>query len=140
MPQMFITDQTVRQFLNHLFKYINSIFRLEYIKDNLDNIDITRFNQISGSFTKTKMTDFKTNQSLQGYGTEIVSYLQNSLQENFLNNPSIKTPANNYYKTVRASNIQLTNTQGGFKIPLPRNIYMMTKFTAIIPKVDIVKR
>ena len=45
MPQIFITQMTLRQTLNTLFKFINAIMRLEYVKDNVDTLEIDEFNK-----------------------------------------------------------------------------------------------
>ena len=58
--------------------------------------------KVIGTFQIGDIVDFKTKQDIQGYGTKMVSWLENTVQNNFRNNPSIKTPANNHFKTVRA--------------------------------------
>ena len=136
MPQMFITQMTLRQTLNTLFKFINAIMRLEYVEDELDNLTIDEFNKVIGSFELTQMVDFKTSQNIQGYGTKITSWLENTVQANFRDNPTISTPASNYFKTVRAQNVQLVEGQNGFYLPLDSSdIYEMGKLTVQIPKV-----
>lgn len=137
MPQIFITQMTLRQTLNTLFKFINAIMRLEYIKDDFDTLTVDEFNKVIGSFELTQMVDFKTSQNIQGYGTKVVSWLENTLQANFRDNPTVKTPANNYYKTVRAKNVQMTETQNGFILPLDGGeLYELNKLTVTIPKIE----
>lgn len=137
MPQIFITQMTLRQTLNTIFKFVNAIMRLEYVMDDYDTLTIDEFNKVIGSFELTQMVDFKTSQNIQGYGTKVVSWLENTLQANFRDNPTVKTPANNYFKTVRAKNVQLTETQGGFILPLDGGeIYELTKLTATIPRIE----
>ena len=137
MPQIFITQMTLRQTLNTLFKFINAIMRLEYVEDGLDTLTIDEFNKVIGSFELTQMVDYKTSQNIQGYGTKITSWLENTLQSNFRDNPTVKTPSNNFFKTVRAKNVQLTQSQNGFILPLDGGeIYELGKVTVQIPKIQ----
>ena len=136
MPQMFITQMTLRQTLNVLFQFVNSIVKIEYIKDNIDVLDVFEFNKIVGSFEMNDIVDFKTKQDVQQYGTEIVSWLENTIENDFRGNPNMTFPANNFFKTVRANNVQLTNNQNGFCLDLDgATLYDIHKFEVVLPKV-----
>jgi uncharacterized repeat protein (TIGR02543 family) len=135
MPQMFIQHQTVRQVLNTIFKYINAISRLKYIDDGADTLTIDKFNKIVGDLSITNQIDFSSSQDVQSYATKAISWLENSLQDNFRENPSIKTPATSKFKTVRATNVQLLNVAGNFHLKLERTIHELSKFEMIIPEI-----
>lgn len=128
MPQMFFQKMTVRQVLNTMFKYVNAISRLRYQEGTLDILDADYFNKITGSFNRNEITNYESSQDIQGYGSKGLSWLENSLQSNFRDNPSIKTPAEDRFKTVRAKDVQLVYSGGGFVIPLERPIYELSKF------------
>lgn len=131
MPQLFLTMQTLKQTLDTMFKYINAISRVHFVANDLDKLSIDEFNKIIGSFELGNLTDFETSQDIQGYGTKMIAWLENSLQENFRENPSIKNPPN-FYKTVRAKNVQLINAENGFILPLEKKIYFPTKVEIVL--------
>jgi len=133
MPQMFFRQQTARQVLNTMFKYINAISRLRYVNGSDDILTVDFFNKIQGEFDSNDITSFQMNQNAQDYGTKAISFLTQTLQTNFRDNPSIITPASNLFKTVRSNNIQLTD--GTFELKLERPIYEIHKFEVKIPKV-----
>jgi hypothetical protein len=138
MPQMFIQKQTVRQVLNTMFKYINAISRLNHIGfEDVDILSIDEFNKIVGSFDEEQLVNFQSEQNSELYGSKAISWLEQSLQDNFRNNPSIKTPSENRFKTVRAKNVQLTRTQNGFTLPLEKPIYELKKVTITIPEFKV---
>lgn len=136
MPQLYFSRQTLKQTLDIMFKYINAISRVEYLTNNLDKLTIDEFNKVVGSFNLGNLTGFETSQDIQGYATKMVSFLENSLQENFRDNPSVKNP-NGMLKTVRAKTVQLINAQNGFILPLnDRSLYFPTKIEITLPKVN----
>ena len=138
MPQMFFQKMTARQILNTIFKYINAISRLVFVEGDNDKLTVDFFNKLTGSFTQEDILDFKTSQDISGYATKAISWLQNSLQSGFRDNPSIKTPATNRFKTVRAKDVQLTETTNGYVLPLEKSIYELSKIIVRIPKVSVV--
>ena len=87
MPQLFLTMQTLKQTLDTMFKYINAISRVHFVSNDLDKLSIDEFNKIVGSFQLGDLTDFETSQDIQGYGTKMIAWLENSLQENFNEKP-----------------------------------------------------
>ena len=132
MPQMFFKQQTARQVLNTMFKYINAISRLKYgTQDDLLSVDF--FNKIQGSFNSNDITNFKMTQNAQDYGIRAISFLSQTLQSNFRDNPSVVTPSNDLFKTVRAKNIQLTD--GSFELKLEKPIYEIYKVEVILRSV-----
>ncbi|MCK9320214.1 hypothetical protein, partial [Methanoculleus sp.] len=135
MPQMFIQKQTLRQTLNTMFKYINAISRLHYMSESNDVLSIDEFNKITGTFDGANIISFESQQDTQQYGTKAISWLEQSLQSNFRDNPSVKTPAQDLYKTVRASSIQMTDES--YEIKLEKPIYELSKFEVKIPEIEI---
>lgn len=135
MPQMFIQKQTLRQTLNTMFKYINAISRLHYMSEGNDVLSIDEFNKITGSFDGANIASFESQQDAQQYGTKAISWLEQSLQSNFRDNPSVKTPAQDLFKTVRSSDVQLTDVS--YEIKLEKPIYELSKFEVKIPKIEI---
>jgi hypothetical protein len=133
MPQLFIQKQSVRQTLNTIFKYINAISRLRHVEDGRDTLTIDEFNAITGQFNFQDVLDYNSQQDIQQYATKAISFLENSLQSNFRETSSIKTPAEGRFKTVRSSGIQLTDTD--FNLPLEYSLYELSKFEIVIPKV-----
>lgn len=136
MPQMFFRQQSARQVLNTMFKYINAISRLQYIDGSNDKLTIDLFNKITGSFNNDDIVDLSILQDAQNYGTKALSFLQNALQSNFRDNPSIKTAGTDKFKTVRSSAVQLTKDT--FQLQLEKPIYEISKIEVMIPEVDFV--
>ena len=137
MPQMFFQKQTLRQVLNTLFKYINAISRLQYNESDYDILTIDEFNKITGSFNLLSIIDYSSEQNAQNYATMAVTYLEKSLQTNFRENASVISPSSNSFKTVRATNIQLTQDDGNFSLPLEYEMYEPTKIEVEIPYVEL---
>lgn len=132
MPQMFFKQQTARQVLNTMFKYINAISRLKYGTQN-DLLSVDFFNKIQGQFDSEDITSFQMAQNAQDYGTKAISFLSQTLQTNFRDNPSVITPANNLFKTLRSKNVQLTDSN--FELKLEKPIYELYKVEVMLPKV-----
>jgi hypothetical protein len=126
---------TARQVLNLMFKYINAISRLVYVDGNLDKLSFDEFNAIQGVFDDKGIVDLSSEISAQQYGTKGISWLGEALQSNFRDNPSIKSPAQDRYKTVRSSNIQLTDNN--FELKVEDEIYELYKFEVVIPRVRL---
>ena len=135
MPQMFFSQQSARQVINTMFKYINAISRLNHDYDNQDSLGVDFFNKIAGSFDSDDIVSVETQQDAENYGTRAITFLNQTLQSNFRDNPSIKTPANGLFKTVRASNVQLTDN--AFEIKLERPIYEINKVVVKFPRVAV---
>lgn len=135
MPQMFFSQQSARQVINTMFKYINAISRLNHDYDNQDSLSVDFFNKITGSFDSDDISSVETKQDAENYGTRAITFLNQTLQSNFRENPSIKTPANGLFKTVRASNVQLTDN--AFELKLERPIYEISKIVVKFPRVAV---
>lgn len=131
-PQFFIQKATMFQVLSGIFKYINSIPRLLRNGNYIDNLSRDDFNNVVGTFSTSGMYDYTSSQDIQLYGTRGISPLERTLPNN-LDKPNIETPANNFFKTIRATNVQLTMNNNEWYIPLEKNIYMITKFEVIVP-------
>ena len=135
MPQLFFRQQTARQVLNTVFKYINAISRLQYVSNSRDVLTVDFFNKIGLSFDSNDIADYIKVQNAQNYGSKAISFLGQTIQSNFRDNPSVKTPSSNRFKTVRSSNIQLT--QNSFEIKLEKPIYELNKVEIVVPSVRV---
>ena len=83
-------------------------------------------------FNTSGMYDYTSSQDIQLYGTRGISPLERTLPNN-LDKPNIETPANNFFKTIRATNVQLKMDNNEWYIPLEKEIYRLTKFEVLIP-------
>ena len=135
MPQMFFSEQTSRQVINTMFKYINAISRLNHDYDLNDSLTVDFFNKVTTEFSNDDNVSFEVLQNAENYGTKAITFLNQTLQSNFRENPSIKTPANGLYKTVRSSNVQLTD--GSFELKLEKPIYEVNKLMVKFPKLVV---
>ena len=135
MPQMFFSEQTSRQVINTMFKYINAISRLNHDYDLNDSLTVDFFNKVTTEFSNDDNVSFEVLQNAENYGTKAITFLNQTLQSNFRENPSIKTPANGLYKTVRSSNVQLTDSS--FELKLEKPIYEVSKLTVKFPKLVV---
>lgn len=138
-PQMYFQKLTLRQALNTVFSYVNAISRLK--KDNGNNIDkltMDEFNKITGIFD---LEDGVVGYSTQRSGSELtlkgVSFLERVMPSD-LEEPTIETPANEMFKTVRAIDIQMT--QDSFELKLERPIYKPKKLESLLKDVTILYR
>ncbi len=136
-PQMFIQKQSVRQILNTVFKYINAISRLKFTEFGKDILTIDEFNLVTGVFNNIGDFDFKSEQNVQQYATKSISWLENSLQSNFRDNPSLKSPAENRFKTVRSQGVQLIQNENAFSLKLEKELYELSRFEVIIPLLKV---
>lgn len=135
MPQIFLTESTLKQALDICFKYINAISRLQYVEIGKDKLTVDDFNKVAGVFDKNAILNFETSQNIDGYATNAITWLEQSLQDNFRNNPSIKESANGRWKTVRSKEMKLI--QDSFKLPLEREQYFSSGLFVRIKKVQI---
>jgi hypothetical protein len=133
MPQMFFREQTARQVLNTMFKYINAISRLKFVQKDNDLLSVDFFNKIQGEFDSNDITSFQMTQNAQDYGTRAISFLSQTLQTNFRDNPSVITASNNLFKIIRSKNIQLTDSN--FELKLEKPIYEIYKVEVMLPRV-----
>jgi len=138
-PQFFIQKATMFQVLSGIFKYINSIPRLLRNGNGIDNLTRDDFNEITGEFSLSGMYDYTSSQDVQLYGTRGISPLERTLP-NELNKPNVETPANNFFKTIRARDVQLTETNNGFEIQLEKRIYQLNKVEVLIPEIKRVSQ
>jgi hypothetical protein len=134
MPQLFFQKQTARQVLNTVFKYINAISRLQYNAGSRDTLTVDFFNKVGFSFNNNDIVEYDKVQNAQNYGSKAIAFLNNTIQSNFRENPSVKTPATNRFKTVRSNNVQLT--QDSFELKLEKPIYELRKIEVMFPKVQ----
>ncbi|NCD23710.1 MAG: hypothetical protein EOL90_12345, partial [Spartobacteria bacterium] len=125
-PQTFIQKATARQVLNGIFQYINAISRLRYQEDDNDLLTIDRFNETSGEFTLEDLSHYSSRQDAQNLANKGINWLEQVLPNN-LEEPTLKTPSEDNFKTVRSTNIQIKEDQ--FELKLERPIYQLKRFT-----------
>lgn len=136
-PQMYFQKMTVRQAVNTVFSYVNAISRFKRNNSgHIDKLSMDEFNKVTGIFDFED--DGVSNYSAQRSGSELslkgVSFLERAMP-NDLDEPTIETPANDMFKTVRATNIQMT--QDSFELKLERPIYQPKKLEALVREVII---
>jgi hypothetical protein len=124
-PQTYIQKATARQVLNSVFTYVNAISRLQYQEDDLDLLTADFFNEIEGSFTVEDVSSYGIRQNARNLSSKGINWLERVMPNN-LEEPTIKSPAQDNFRTVRATNIQITDTT--FELKLERPLYMIKKF------------
>ena len=126
-PQTYIQKATARQVLNSLFIYINSISRLKYVSGGNDILSMDEFNYINGSFEVSDVAGYSSSQEATKLFNKGISWLERALP-NDMGEATIETPAQGLYKTVRSTDIQLTDSK--FELKLERPIYQPKIFSS----------
>jgi len=126
IPQTFIQRATLRQVLNSVFLYVNSISRLYRDRDeNMDILSMDKFNKIVGDFHMGDVTSFHTSQDAQELSSKGVGWLERVLPDN-REHANIIEPSGDMFKTVRSNAVQILQDKQG--IELSRPIYEPIKF------------
>lgn len=135
-PQMYFQKLTVRQAVNTVFSYVNAISRFKRNADKkIDKISMDEFNKITGIFDFDEgVSSYSTQRSGSELALKGVSFLERAMP-NDLEEPTIETPANDMFKTVRAPDIQMT--EDNFELKLERPIYQPKKLETFLKDVDI---
>ena len=126
VPQTYIQKATLRQVLNSIFLYVNSISRVK--RDSISDIDILtmdEFNEIVGSFEMKNISSYNSSQNSQELSSKGVSWLERVLPDN-RERPNLIDPSANGFKTVRSTNIQIVSNK--FGLELSRQMYEPKKF------------
>lgn len=133
-PQVFIQKATVRQFLNAVFLYINSISRLNYVEEGLDVLTVDKFNIYNGNFEKGDIANFTTSQDVTHLGSKGIVWGERLLPNN-LDEPTMKTPAEKLHNYVRSESVQIR--EDNFSFLLERQLYKPKKLIFVLPRLEI---
>ena len=134
-PEIYLEKTTALQTINFILTYVNGIARL-HNTEHLDQITIDYFNKSQGEFNWDEAITYGSKQSADQLGTHGTSFFQQALPTN-LNEPNISIPNDNWYKTVRGTELQMTDTTFELKLDKSKPLYAPTKLEAIIPKIIV---
>lgn len=133
-PQTYVQKATLRQVLNLIFSYVNAISRLKHNGDNLDVLTMDEFDKITGTFELKEIASKNVKRSGSELTIKATSFLERAMPTS-LDEPTIITPSKDFYKTVRAIDINMTETD--FELKLEKPIYKPIKFTTLIKDVKV---
>lgn len=134
MPQMFLQKATMRQILNTIFSYVNAISRFTYNEGNLDTLSMDEYNKIVGDFNLQDVVAFNSNQEATRLFNQGVVWGERVLPSSF-EEETITSPAENLYKTVRSTQVQITDTK--FGIPLEAELYQPKELKVMLDFISI---
>ena len=134
MPQMFLQKATMRQILNTIFSYVNAISRFYYNSEEIDTLSMDEFNKVIGDFTIEDVVAYGSSQEASKLFNQGIVWGERVLPSSF-DEETTTTPAENLYKTVRSTQIQLTDTH--FSLPLETELYQPVKFFNKIEEVRL---
>ena len=117
VPQTYIQKATLRQVLNSIFLYVNSISRVKR-DNNIDILTMDEFNEVVGSFEMKDISSYNSSQDSQELASKGVSWLERVLPDN-RERPNIIEPSANGFKTVRSTNIQILSNKFGLELSKP---------------------
>lgn len=133
-PQIFIQKATLRQVINAVFLFINSISRLQYVAEDEDILTADAFNIYNGVFEKQDIANFATSQDVTQLGSKGLVWGERLLPNN-LDEPTMETPAEKLHNYVRSESVQIT--EDNFAFILERQLYQPKKFIVVIPRIEI---
>ncbi len=133
-PQTYVQNATLRQVLNLIFSYVNSISRLKHNNSGLDVLTMDEFDKITGTFELEEIASKNVKRSGSELTIKATSFLERVMPTT-LDEPTVITPAKDFYKTVRAININMTESD--FELKLEKPIYKPIKFTTLIKDVKV---
>lgn len=134
-PEIYLEKTTALQTINFILTYVNGIARL-HNTEHLDQITIDYFNKSQGEFNWDEAITYGSKQSADQLGTHGTTFFQQTLPTD-LNEPNISIPNDNWYKTVRATELQMTDTTFELKLDKAKPLYAPTKLEAIIPEIRV---
>ena len=135
-PEIYLEKTTALQTINFILTYVNGIARL-HNTEHLDQITIDYFNKSQGEFNWDEAITYGSKQSADQLGTHGTTFFQQTLPTD-LNEPNLSLPNDNWYKTVRATELQMTDTTFELKLDKAKPLYAPTKLEAIIPEIRVV--
>lgn len=134
MPQMFLQKATMRQILNTIFSYVNAISRFYHNNEDIDTLSMDEYNKTTGSFDLEDLVAYGSSQEAINLFNQGVVWGERVLPTSF-EEETVTSPAENLYKTVRSTQVQLTDSK--FGIPLEAELYQPVKFFTKIPELKI---
>lgn len=134
-PQIYIPSATLRQTLIFILSYVNALPRL--VRGfGIDMLSLEHFGKSLGTFIKENITESYSEQNTNQIGTRSYAELHNILPNN-LNEATTYSPYQNGFQTVRATNVQLTDTSFVLKLPSDKPLY---KPKSIKTRIDLTLR
>jgi len=134
IPQLFIQKATMRQVLNSVFRYVNAISRAIHVQEARDVLTADFYNKRGSDITFEDIIGYTTNQDAYRLFNKGVSWLEQALPDD-LERANMKTPGENYFKTVRSKDIQLLDNN--FKLPLEKPIYEIKRLSVVLDTVTV---
>lgn len=134
MPQMFLQKATMRQILNTIFSYVNAISRFYYNNEEIDTLSMDEFNKVIGDFSIEDVVAYSSSQEATKLFNQGIVWGERVLPSSF-DEETTTTPAENLYKTVRSSQVQITDTN--FEIPLEAELYQPIQLLNKVPQFKI---
>lgn len=128
-PQFFFKDLTVRECIDGVLSYINSIGRIVNI-NGVDTLIADNFNTVKKLITLDNMGDINRIQDIKEYATNILSKADNLIQEQTSSSAGIVYPDKNGWITPRSSELELNTDNIIYK--LPSNINSIIKVEAFV--------
>ena len=126
-PQLLMSQITVRQGLNEVFKYINAVCRLVF-KNKTLNLIVNQFNNRNKPFEIEDIFAFNTDKDILNYNTKIRTYLSNLIGNDSYDKPTISQPSFEDFEGFRSETLQLTPSTP--KIFLKERLYRLVKVEA----------
>ncbi|MFA6662157.1 MAG: hypothetical protein WCS56_03900, partial [Bacilli bacterium] len=133
-PQTYIQNATLRQVLNLIFSYVNSISRLKHNDLGADILTFDEFDRKTGTFELVEIANKNTKRSRSELTIKATSFLERVMPTS-LEEPTTISPGKDFYKSVRAIDINMTDDK--FELKLDSKMYKPTKFTTIIRNVKV---
>lgn len=136
-PQIYLKDATARQMLTFVFSYINALPRLEHGGfDDLDILKIEEFSLPQGNFEIKDVIGMGGEQNTNQIGSKAYSFLEQILP-NEMDKPTIYTPNQSDFQTVRTSTLMLTDDNFVLTLPENKPLYKPTDLIFHIDTVSI---
>ena len=123
LPQLFLTQNTVREMLNSIGRVINAIPRLS--EDN--NLSFDYFNYLRDLLVEQETISYSSTQDIEFYGTSIESYTRNAVMEDNQDQAKTYSPSRVEYVHLQSDTILETTDTAYFKTDFP--IYQILKIS-----------
>ncbi len=127
-PQMLLTQITVRQGLNGILKYINAISRLMTDQFGHRELSARFFNERNEPFEIDDIFTYNSEKDTLNYSTKGRAFLNNVINSNNIENPSVSDPAMIGYRGLRTEEMQFLPDNP--KLILNYPIFRICKVTA----------
>lgn len=128
-PQVFLENATARQMLIFVLQYVNALPKLKH-DGGIDKLGLIRYNEYEGEFQINDVSGYSATHNTNQIGSRSYSPLKQVLPSD-LNEPNMFSPMKDGFKTVRAKDVQLTDTS--YELKLERKLYKPIKLEAVIP-------